>query len=86
MSKTTYYRHREEFFDPISNVWSLSNHKTDQSPPSTVPVSQVPDGDEYSMLESPEYNGPDICMSLDGNSTEGNLSNNIYVASPLVYS
>ena len=72
MSKSTYYRHRAQFFDPINNVWNSqqSDHvipmeNTDTAPEASQRVILSEDNSvcEYSaVMESLERSGSDMSI------------------------
>ena len=70
VSKSTYYRHRAQFFDPVNNVWNLkqSDHvihmeNTNTAPEASQRVILSEDICEYSAaMESLERSGSDMSI------------------------
>ena len=77
VSKSTYYRHRAVFFDPVNNVWNLqqTNHVTPMETTTTasqraIPLKNDSAYEDCAVLESPKRSGSEL--SIHETPPEGN--------------
>jgi len=71
--KTTYYRHREEFYDPVTHIWRLSKDQDKDSSCEMMIVSSYNDNEveqtDGNETNKPAYRDSDSDLEVKNNGT-----------------